>query len=141
MLPRRAFQILLAAFYYSFCHCVHDVYGIENPIVRDIWLSAVFEARSVMQVASFSPATAVFFMLPAILGLMGAIVCFFKSQDDRVLWGSIIIVMSLASALTLYQIRTGDILLALSTAPLAIFFMHMFSFCRSILAKVNMGLF
>ena len=130
---------LLISFYFAFPHCAEDVYKIEHEAVREIWLGVVFEAQSVLDVWKYSPATALFFMLPASLAFIGSALSVKIFKEERGYWLGLCAVIICAMALTAYQIRTGDILLALCIVPLAYMFSHVFDLIKSAISKIKLA--
>lgn len=108
---------LLAALYLFFPACFHDPYMIGDPLVREIWLSAVREARSLPALYDASPNAALFFIVPVFLALAGALWALAEKRDC-VLWSGLALAVAGGLALNFYQVRTIDYAQAVALGPL-----------------------
>lgn len=129
---------LLAGLYMLFPACFHDPYQIENPLVREIWLAEVKEARSLFRVMREDKGVAVLFALPLVFGTLGVLWALWREKKDRVLWAGLSFAMLCGFALTAYQIRTLDFAQGVALAPAAWFFAAGFDKVRAMLERVRM---
>ncbi len=121
-----------------FPSCFHDPHQIDNPAVREIWLNAVMEARSLPFFWTQNPATALFLTLPPLLALAGCLWVLYTDKKDRALWSAFVLVLLGGLALTFYQARTADFVLAASLAPLAWTLKSIFDRARAFIARFKL---
>jgi len=122
---------MLAALYFSFPSCFSDPHQIENSLVRDIWLAAVMEARSLPSFWAGNSGIALFLTVPSVLALTGTLWASRIEKENRALWLALALILFCGLALTSYQVRTADFALAASVAPLAWLFGAIFARLQS----------
>lgn len=110
---------LLAFLYVLFPDCFRDPYQIDNPLVREIWLSAVKEARSLPALYADNKVAGLFFVVPVLLALVGSVWALRVEKKDRLLWAGITVTLLCGMALGFYQVRTVDFTQAVALAPMA----------------------
>lgn len=107
-----------------FGDCILDPYMIEDPIVRDMWLYNVGEAKSIIRLWEQDTGIAKLFITPCILGLFAVLAACYKDKQNRSLWSGLCIVLGLGAALSFYQVRTMDFTQAIAILPLAWLFVN-----------------
>lgn len=111
---------LLAVLVFSFSDCLHDPYGMTDPLLRPAWLDTVAEAQSLPVYFARDPVAAQFFLLPLLAGLAACAAAFLSAKgEDRALWAGMTLAAVCGLGLSLYQIRTVPVAQAVLLAPLA----------------------
>ena len=97
--------MLGALLWFAFPSCAGDPYLHVDPVVRRLWLSHVVEARPLVLALHESPGQILPSLLPALLGLAGAIVgSFAETGPKRRAWMVIAVVGLAALATTWWKI-------------------------------------
>lgn len=128
---------LLVAVIATFPACFRDPYMISDPLLRDIWLAAVLEARPLPAFWQFSPGAAAFFVVPP-LAALAASLWGLRAADSQIrpLWAGLALAMAGGLALTFYQVRTVDFAQAAAAAPLAWLLARLCDGGRALLQKL-----
>lgn len=111
---------LTAPLYYFVADCIHDPYQFENPeLMRRIWLSHVHEAKSLLTYGSEEKEVAIAFAAPLFMGILGAFAGIWADRTRRDFWVAYSLILTAGSCLVLYQLRTIDIVQALTVLPIS----------------------
>lgn len=92
--------------------CLGDPLGHVDPFLRQMWLPHVREAEPFLAYLKDTPSEALPFVLPLVLGLVGALVQAFRSKStDRLRWVLIALMIGAGIAVSFYAVRgIGEVL-------------------------------
>ncbi len=125
--PRaRFFGVLFAGAATAICvaliapRCVGDPLNILDPLLRDLWLSHVAEARPLLFFFAKSPSVVIATAAPVALGFVAALAFAFRTQYvARRRWLLLAATIAVGFAAGLWQIRVFTSVTPLAMAPLA----------------------
>jgi hypothetical protein len=109
--------LVLGAMAFAYPACLHDPQAAVDPLVRQLWLEHVEEARPLLSLIAANPVKFVTFALAALLGLAAALFAAWRETGgERVKWLVACAFIAIGLLTTLWQVR------ALSSASaLAVF--------------------
>ncbi|WP_158272140.1 hypothetical protein [Marinicauda salina] len=110
---------LTALLYLAFPACFADPYALDDPLLAEIWLKHVSEARSAPAAFGDSPGVVIVFVAPVLAGLAAAVAAAIAEPRRRALWAGWAVVMAGALAMGLLQLRVVHFTHALAVFPLA----------------------
>lgn len=129
---------LTAPLYYFVADCIHDPYQFENPeLMRRIWLSHVHEAKSLLTYGSEEKEVAIAFAAPLFMGILGALTGIWADRTRRDFWIAYSLIIAAGSCLVLYQLRTIDIVQALTVLPISMGILWLWTAIKSMRAVVT----
>ena len=104
--------VVIASVKLLFPACLGDPLGKVDPFLRHIWLPNVVEARPFLVYLKVAPHQAAAYILPLILGLVGAAWRAFKADGaERLRWAVMALMIGAGIAITFYATRgLGEVL-------------------------------
>lgn len=102
--------------------CTTGSFNMLDPVVKDIWYDRVLEGRPAYELPF---ALMMQYVVPPLLGLVGAVMLALRSQDHaRSFWSAYALVLAGALAVGIMVSRAGSIPAVLAVLPLGWLFSH-----------------
>jgi hypothetical protein len=98
--------LVVGAMAFAYPACLHDPQAAVDPLLRQLWLEHVEEARPLLSVVAAHPTKFVTLALAAVLGLAGALVAAWReSGEARASWLLVAAFAGIGVATSLWQVR------------------------------------